>query len=126
MDVGSPSNFVRVLEIFDNEFLELKEVMEAVSVSDETTMATMREVFDASGYIFDPHGAVGYRALADRLMDKGEGCGFFFETAHPVKFDSVTQVLGMSARCRRQLPSRPEKSAGWRWMLTITTCGICW
>jgi len=94
MDVGSPSNFVRVLELFDNKFIDLKEVMKAVSVSDETTVDTMREVYNTSGYVLDPHGAVGYRALADHLMAKGKGSGFFLETAHPVKFDSVTQVLG--------------------------------
>ena len=94
MDVGSPSNFVRVLELFDNNFIDLKEVMKAVSVSDETTVDTMREVYDSSGYVLDPHGAVGYRALSDHLMVKGKGSGFFLETAHPVKFDSVNQILG--------------------------------
>ena len=77
MDVGSPSNFVRVLELFDNKFIDLKEVMKAVSVSDETTVETMREVYDTSGYVLDPHGAVGYRALADHLMAKGKGPGSF-------------------------------------------------
>ena len=68
--------------------------MKAVSVSDETTVETMREVYDTSGYVLDPHGAVGYRALSDHLMVKGKGSGFFLETAHPVKFDSVNQILG--------------------------------
>lgn len=94
MDVGSPSNFVRVLELFDNNFIDLKRVMKAVSVSDETTVETMREVYDSSGYVLDPHGAVGYRALADHLKANKQDSGFFLETAHPVKFDSVNRILG--------------------------------
>ena len=65
MDVGNPSNFVRILEIFGHDFVNLKEKLEAVSISDETTAATMREVYDTYRYMLDPHGAVGYRALAD-------------------------------------------------------------
>ena len=94
MDVGAPSNFVRVLEIFDNDFLDLKAKLEAVSVTDETTAATMREVYEKYGYILDPHGAVGYRALADYLENHPEKRGIFLETAHPVKFDSVREIIG--------------------------------
>jgi threonine synthase len=94
MDVGSPSNFVRVLEMFDNKFIDLKRVVESVSVSDETTAATMREVCDRAGYVLDPHGAVGYRALADHISTDENAAGFFLETAHPVKFDSVNEILG--------------------------------
>ena len=94
MDVGAPSNFVRILEIFDNDFLNLKGVLEAVSVTDETTAATMREVYEKHGYILDPHGAVGYRALTDHLERHPEQSGIFLETAHPVKFDSVNEIIG--------------------------------
>jgi threonine synthase len=93
MDVGSPSNFVRILEIFDNKFVNLEEKLEAVSISDETTAATMIEVYRSNGYILDPHGAVGYRALADRIADDNSH-GIFLETAHPVKFDSVREIIG--------------------------------
>lgn len=91
MDVGNPSNFVRILEIFGHNFLDLREKLAAVSISDEVTAATMREVYDKYGYILDPHGAVGYRALADSGQK-----GIFLETAHPVKFDSVGEILGTS------------------------------
>ena len=94
MDVGAPSNFVRVLEIFDNDFLDLKAKLEAVSVTDEMTAATMREVYEKYGYILDPHGAVGYRALADYLDRHPGERGIFLETAHPVKFDSVNEIIG--------------------------------
>ena len=94
MDVGAPSNFVRILEMFDNDFLDLKAKLEAVSVADETTAATMREVYEKYDYILDPHGAVGYRALSDYLKNNPNECGIFLETAHPVKFDSVNEIIG--------------------------------
>jgi threonine synthase len=80
--------------MFDNKFIDLKRVVESVSVSDETTAATMRQVHDTSGYVLDPHGAVGYRALADHISTDENAAGFFLETAHPVKFDSVNEILG--------------------------------
>lgn len=94
MDVGSPSNFVRVLEIFGHKFVDLERKLESVRVSDEETAATMRDVYERCNYILDPHGAVGYRALEDYLKLKGQGRGIFLETAHPVKFDSVKDILG--------------------------------
>ncbi|MEQ1605943.1 MAG: threonine synthase [Pyrinomonadaceae bacterium] len=94
MDVGSPSNFVRILEIFGNKFVDLKEKLESVSISDETTAVTMREVYAQSNYILDPHGAVGFRALEDYLFDHPGTKGIVLETAHPVKFDSVNEIIG--------------------------------
>ena len=94
MDVGSPSNFVRILEIFGNKFVDLKEKLDSVSISDETTAATMRDVYSQCNYILDPHGAVGFRALDDHLNDRQNSKGIVLETAHPVKFDSVTDILG--------------------------------
>jgi threonine synthase len=93
MDVGSPSNFVRILEIFDNKFVNLQEKLSAVSIPDETTAETMREVYEKYNYILDPHGAVGFRALSDGLNDDNAR-GIFLETAHPVKFDSVREIIG--------------------------------
>ncbi len=98
MDVGSPSNFVRILEIFDNKFVDLKEKLESESISDETTAATMRDVYEKYVYILDPHGAVGYRALADHLAQYHDQKGIFLETAHPVKFDSVNDILGTQGK----------------------------
>ncbi len=94
MDVGNPSNFVRILEILGSDFVDLKEKLEAVSVSDETTAETMRHVYEQYDYILDPHGAVGFRALADHLREHPDQRGIFLETAHPVKFDSVVEILG--------------------------------
>ncbi len=94
MDVANPSNFVRILEIFDNDYLNLKENLEAVSVSDELTAATMCEVYEKYGYVLDPHGAIGFYALRKYLEKTSGKKGFFLETAHPVKFDSVEQIIG--------------------------------
>ena len=94
MDVANPSNFVRILEIFDYDYLNLKEKMDAYSVSDKITMQTMREVYRKYGYVLDPHGAVGFYALEQYLEKNPEKSGFFLETAHPIKFDSVKRIVG--------------------------------
>lgn len=94
MDVGDPSNFVRILEIFNNKYPKLIEQMDAVSVSDKQTLETIKAVFADGGYILDPHGAVGYRALADHLVAHPDQKGIFLETAHPIKFDVVEEILG--------------------------------
>ena len=94
MDVGNPSNFVRILEIFDNDYLNLTDKMEAQSVSDEATANAMREAYEKYGYVLDPHGAVGFYALEKYLEINPRQKGFFLETAHPVKFDSVEKILG--------------------------------
>lgn len=94
MDVGNPSNFVRILEIFQQNFPALQEKLKSVSISDETTAETMRQVFEKYGYVLDPHGAVGFRALADYLSKNDGQKGIFLETAHPVKFDSVKEITG--------------------------------
>lgn len=94
MDVGNPSNFVRILEIFGQDYLNLKEKMEATSVSDEITAETMRDVFEKYNYVLDPHGAVGFYALEKYLEKHPDKKGFFLETAHPIKFDSVEKIVG--------------------------------
>ena len=94
MDVGNPSNFIRILEIFERDFAELKNALDSRSVTDEITAETMREVYKDFGYVLDPHGAVGYRVLADYLLENPTEKGFFLETAHPIKFDSVGEIIG--------------------------------
>ena len=94
MDVADPSNFVRILKIFNEDFSDLKKKIEAVSVTDVQTIETMREVFEKYGYILDPHGAVGFYALRKYLGNHSNKKGIFLETAHPVKFDSVEKILG--------------------------------
>jgi threonine synthase len=95
MDVGNPSNFVRILELFDQEFQSLKNVMSSFSFSDEETKNILKEVYLNDNYLLDPHGAVGYAALKKYLDENSNYEGMFLETAHPVKFyDVVEPVIG--------------------------------
>jgi threonine synthase len=93
MDVGNPSNFIRIMELFHQQFSSLKNSVSSDSISDTDTKATIKKIFDASGYLLDPHGAVGYLALEKYLQKESDAKGFFLETAHPVKFpDSVEEI----------------------------------
>ncbi|MBL7743588.1 MAG: threonine synthase [Chitinophagaceae bacterium] len=95
MDVGNPSNFVRILEIFQHQFPELKEMLSSCTITDEETVNTIREVYNKHDYTLDPHGAVGYLALKRYLDIHKNDKGLFMETAHPVKFpDAVEQYTG--------------------------------
>jgi threonine synthase len=95
MDVGNPSNFVRILEIFNHKFPELKEKLSSYSITDDETLETIKDVFKRYHYVCDPHGAVGYLSL-EKYLETDEGAkGIFLETAHPVKFpDAVEQSIG--------------------------------
>lgn len=94
MDVGNPSNFVRILELFGGNRQALQQQFSAATVSDEETLQTMRRVYEQYNYLADPHGAVGYLALERYLQAHAGQKGFFLETAHPVKFpEAVRQAL---------------------------------
>jgi threonine synthase len=95
MDVGNPSNFVRVLELFQHQFPQLTKKLTAYSITDDETKTTMKRVYDEHGYVLDPHGAVGYLALEKYLETHPTANGMILETAHPVKFyDVVEPVIG--------------------------------
>ncbi|UJH91344.1 threonine synthase [Antarcticibacterium sp. 1MA-6-2] len=95
MDVGNPSNFVRVQELFNNEFNGLKSNLSSYSFDDETTKAAIKDVYGRTGYTLDPHGAVGYLGLKCFLNQHPEYNGVFLETAHPVKFlETVEEATG--------------------------------
>jgi threonine synthase len=95
MDVGDPSNFTRILELFDRSLPELSKILSAVSITDSETEETILRVFNELGYLLDPHGAVGYLALERFLSEYPGKKGFFLETAHPVKFpESVERITG--------------------------------
>ncbi len=91
MDVGSPSNFVRIMELFVQDSTQLKQILSGATVSDETTRATIARVYQDYNYITDPHGAVGFTALEDYLKFHPGQKGIFLETAHPVKFPDVVE-----------------------------------
>lgn len=95
MDVGNPSNFIRILEIFQHQFVNLKKVLSSCSISDQETKDTLQKVYQTERYLLDPHGAVGYLALQRYLQNNPVEKGIVLETAHPVKFyDVVEPVIG--------------------------------
>ena len=101
MDVGEPSNFARILDLYGNDHAAIKADISGCSYTDDQIRSTMREVYDSTGYILDPHGATACRALGEQLLP-GEK-GIFLETAHPAKFkDTVEDAIG----ARVQIPSR--------------------
>ena len=93
MDVGDPSNFVRIMEIFQQQFSHLKNKVSSVSVSDAVTKETLLSVLNEQHYLCDPHGAVAYKALQDYLQSHPNDKGMFLETAHPVKFYDVVEPI---------------------------------
>lgn len=93
MDVGNPSNLIRIIELFKQDRKQLNEILKSTTISDEQTIDSITKVFIEHDYILDPHGAVAYYALEQDLS--GEQKGIFLETAHPVKFpDTVEQAIG--------------------------------
>ncbi len=93
MDVGDPSNFVRIMEIFQQQFARLKNKVSSVSVSDGITKEILLSIFNDQKYLCDPHGAVAYKALQDYLQTNPNEKGIFLETAHPVKFYDVVEPI---------------------------------
>jgi len=99
MDVGNPSNFVRILEIFQHQFPALKSKLSSFSITDAETESVIDEVFKKYQYTLDPHGAVGYLALQRYLTEHSNAKGIFLETAHPVKFpEAVEQATGQKIK----------------------------
>lgn len=96
MDVGDPSNFVRILEIFENDYSILKKHLSSFSFNDVETRKTIKQLKENSNYITDPHGAVGYLGLK-KYLTKNNAQGIFLETAHPVKFLDVVEPIIMES-----------------------------
>lgn len=95
MDVGNPSNFIRIIEIFKSEFPSIKNNLSAFTISDAETMETIKQVFHQHHYTLDPHGAVAFLALERYLKEHPSEKGFILETAHPVKFpEAVEEATG--------------------------------
>ena len=93
MDVGDPSNFARIYDLYGKSHAAITADMSGATYTDEQIAETIKEVKAETGYVCDPHGACGYRALKEGLK-QGE-VGVFLETAHPAKFkDTVDAILG--------------------------------
>lgn len=93
MDVGDPSNFARILDLYANQWADIKADISGATYTDDRIREAMRQCYEATGYVLDPHGACGWRALKE-LLQPSE-VGVFLETAHPAKFkEKVDDILG--------------------------------
>ena len=110
MDVGEPSNFIRIQKLFNNDFQKLKKVMSGFRFTDSETKKAMKSIFEISDYISDPHGAVGYLGLQEFLEEHPDHLGVFLETAHPIKFaEIVEKTLKIELPIPQQIKSIMKK-----------------
>ncbi len=94
MDVGDPSNFARIYDLYDKSHERISALISGATYKDEQIAETMQQCYKQTGYILDPHGACGYRALQEGLQP--DEVGVFCETAHPAKFkEKVDAILGI-------------------------------
>lgn len=142
MDVGNPSNFVRILEIMQNNFDELKHALSSYSYDDITTQATITRVYNDYGYTLDPHGAVAFLAAEEFIHDHAHAITHYnhtveampvhaiiLETAHPVKFPEVVEeaighkldipasVQYLLDKPKKSIPLKANYAAFKQWML---------
>ena len=104
MDVGDPSNFARILDLYGHDWQRIKGLISGCVSSDDQIRQTMKECRIATGYTLDPHGACGYRAL--KLGLAPSETGIFCETAHPAKFkDTVEEATGLPV----EIPARLQE-----------------
>jgi threonine synthase len=108
MDVGDPSNFKRILDLYNHDHQKIKNDIYSKSFSDEETISAMKEVHSNYNYIIDPHGAVGYIALKSYIEEYklNSFSGIILETAHPGKFADVVEK---SINKEIEIPDRLKK-----------------
>jgi len=93
MDVGDPSNFARVLDLYAHSHKTISKIIKGYRYPDHKIKEVLKTVFEKTGYLCDPHGACGYQAL-NEFLGKNQ-IGIFFETAHPAKFtETVEGIIG--------------------------------
>lgn len=94
MDVGAPSNFARIIDLYDNQWTKIKNDIGGATYTDDYIRYTMKTCYDTTNYVLDPHGACGYQALCEQLQP--DETGVFLETAHPAKFkETVDSIDGI-------------------------------
>ncbi len=110
MDVGNPSNFVRIQELYNNDLAAFEKDFSSYSFTDEETKFIIKNIYINSGYVAEPHGAIGYLGLKKELQNYNDAIGFFLETAHPIKFlDVVEPVLNIKLEIPKQIESVLKK-----------------
>jgi threonine synthase len=129
MDVSNPSNFIRIMEIFEQQLGNLKKILSACSISDAETKQTIKKVFETFHYTLDPHGAVGYAAL-EKFLSVNKGKGIFLETAHPLKFpatveevthtkiDFPAEIASLKNKKKQSIKMRPDYTVFKEWMMS--------
>ncbi len=93
MDVGNPSNFIRIQELYNNDLYSLKKHLTSQAFTDDETRKALKTLYLKKNYLADPHGAVGYLGLKSYLKTDSNCQGIFLETAHPIKFLDVVEPL---------------------------------
>ena len=102
MDVGDPSNFARVLALYEHSHEAIAKEISGATYSDEQIRETVKKAYQETSYLLDPHGACGYQALADGLHN--DEIGVFCETAHPAKFkEKVDEIIGIEVEIPERL-----------------------
>ena len=102
MDVGNPSNFARVLDLYGGSHERIAAEISGATYTDEQIREAIQQTYQETGYLLDPHGACGYRALTEQLQP-GE-TGVFLETAHPAKFlQTVVNAIGATVQIPEKL-----------------------
>ncbi len=110
MDVGDPSNFIRIRHLFEDDLEQMERHLSSYSFTDTETREALLEIYNRSGYIADPHGAVGYLGLKKYQEQHQDAYGIFLETAHPVKFlDVVEQTIGQKLEIPPQIQKVMDK-----------------
>ena len=112
MDVGDPSNFARILDLYEGSHDAIASEISGETYTDAQIRDTVQQVYEETGYLLDPHGACGYKALAQEL--KNDEYGVFLETAHPAKFlQTVEGIIGHEVKIPEKLQAfmRGEKQS---------------
>lgn len=91
MDVGDPSNFVRIRHLYGDDLEDLSKDLSSYSFTDAETREAMLQLYNDHNYTADPHGAVGYLGLKKYMANHPDAYGIFLETAHPVKFLDIVE-----------------------------------
>nr|WP_321223152.1 threonine synthase [uncultured Psychroserpens sp.] len=110
MDVGNPSNFIRIQEIYKNDFDQLRANLSSYSYTDQETRQALLDIYKSYNYVADPHGAVGYLGCKDYLKTNSNAHCVFLETAHPTKFlDVVEDVIETKVELPSQIKAVMDK-----------------
>ena len=110
MDVGNPSNFARMFDLYGSTWNNLKEEISGYSYNDPSTASGIREAYERFSYTIDPHGAVGYLAFKSYLEGNPDSLGIILETAHPSKFiDIVEPILNTKVDIPERLATLADK-----------------